>query len=97
MVEFRWHTNVQFLMFERVLSKYRVKSLPSMHDNRTSSIKPMYDERSEGYDNSFHIRQAQEYIGCGKPSEGETLLDLACGTGLLILLTKKQVGRGRVV
>ena len=68
-----------------------------MHDNPTKSMKAIYDERSEDYDNSFHIRLPQEYIGCVKLSEGETLLNLACGTGLVILLAKKQVGLSRVM
>ncbi|CAF9911756.1 hypothetical protein IMSHALPRED_010565 [Imshaugia aleurites] len=69
-------------------------------DNATNPIKEIYDERSEGYDdsnNSLHVRQAQEYIKRAELQEGETVLDLACGTGLVTLLAKKQVRRGRVV
>ncbi|CAD6565558.1 MAG: hypothetical protein ASARMPRED_007327 [Alectoria sarmentosa] len=72
-----------------------------MHDkNATHMIKAIYDERSESYDdsnNSHHIRQAQEYIECAQLKEGEAVLDLACGTGLVTLLAKRRVGRGRVV
>lgn len=62
-------------------------------------VKAMYDERSEHYDDSkFHVLLAQEYIQLATPKDGEKVLDLACGTGLVTLLAKKEVGeRGRVV
>ena len=66
-------------------------------DNATNSIKGFYDERSEDYDDSNNSHHAQEYIKRAELKEGETVLDLACGTGLVTLLAKKQVRRGRVV
>lgn len=69
-----------------------------MDESYIDSIKAMYDERSAHYDDSFHVRLAQDYIKFAKLQEGEMLLDLACGTGLVSLLAKKEVGgRGYVV
>ncbi|OAP56140.1 hypothetical protein AYL99_09319 [Fonsecaea erecta] len=62
-------------------------------------VKSMYDERSEQYDeNDVHVRQAQDYITWADLKEGENLLDLACGTGLVAIGAKQVVGTsGRVV
>ena len=68
-----------------------------MHGDNTSAIKNIYDERSEKYDNYIHTRLAQEHIENAKLNEGETVLDLACGTGLVTILAKQKVGLGRVV
>ncbi|KAL8786516.1 MAG: hypothetical protein Q9213_002743 [Squamulea squamosa] len=64
----------------------------------SQSIQAIYNERSSTYDDSLvHVRQAQEYIQCAKPKEGQSVLDLACGTGLVTLLAKEQVGQGKVI
>ncbi|KAF8854894.1 S-adenosyl-L-methionine-dependent methyltransferase, partial [Acephala macrosclerotiorum] len=44
-----------------------------------------YNRRASTYDadTTFHWRLAQEYIEYVKPKAGESLLDLACGTGLV--------------
>lgn len=61
-------------------------------------IRSIYDERSEKYDASFHGLLAEEYIRIAQPREGERVLDLACGTGLVTLLAEERVGtRGHVV
>jgi ubiquinone/menaquinone biosynthesis C-methylase UbiE len=59
----------------------------------------MYDERSEQYDdNDVHIRQARDYVSWAGLKPGESVLDLACGTGLVTLGAKREVGAtGRVV
>ncbi|KAL8856239.1 MAG: hypothetical protein Q9178_007156 [Gyalolechia marmorata] len=62
------------------------------------SIPAIYNERSSTYDDSlFHNRQAHEYIQCAKLQEGQSVLDLACGTGLVTLLAKDAVGEGKVI
>lgn len=59
----------------------------------------MYDERSEQYDeNSVHVQQAQDYVAWAELKQGDSLLDLACGTGLVAWGAKRQVGStGHVV
>lgn len=70
-----------------------------MAQSHLDSVKSMYDERSEQYDeNQVHVKQAQDYIQWASPKKGESLLDLACGTGLVALSAKPQVGEsGHVV
>ena len=68
-----------------------------MHNNAIDAIKTLYNDRADGYEDPFHTRQAQEFIECAKLKDGESVLDLACGTGLLTIPAKKQVGRGTVV
>lgn len=70
-----------------------------MAQSHLDSVKSMYDERSEQYDeNQVHVKQAQDYIQWASPKRGESLLDLACGTGLVALSAKTEVGNsGHVV
>ncbi|KIY02157.1 uncharacterized protein Z520_02295 [Fonsecaea multimorphosa CBS 102226] len=70
-----------------------------MSQSQLDVVKSMYDERSEQYDeNDVHVRQAQDYITWADLKEGENLLDLACGTGLVAIGAKSVVGpSGRVV
>jgi ubiquinone/menaquinone biosynthesis C-methylase UbiE len=70
-----------------------------MTESRTDSIKAMYDERSGHYDGaSFHVRLAQDYVRFAALQEGESVLDLACGTGLVTLPAKEAVGKeGHVI
>lgn len=50
-----------------------------------ASIAKSYDTRAPTYDTatSFHSHLASEYVKYANPQPGETLLDLACGTGLV--------------
>ncbi|KAM3070603.1 hypothetical protein ACMFMF_008056 [Clarireedia jacksonii] len=44
-----------------------------------------YDDRAEKYDThtTFHAKLAREYVEFVEPKEGERVLDLACGTGMV--------------
>ncbi|KAI9807385.1 MAG: hypothetical protein M1833_000129 [Piccolia ochrophora] len=69
-----------------------------MADGRAQSLAIIYNERSASYDDSFHPRQAADFIDGGKLKPGDSVLDLACGTGLVSLLAKQCVGgNGRVL
>ncbi|OOF98412.1 hypothetical protein ASPCADRAFT_142604 [Aspergillus carbonarius ITEM 5010] len=66
--------------------------------SQVSLIQSIYDERSENYDNSHHGALAEAYIHTAEPKDGESVLDLACGTGLVSFLAEKKVGpSGHVV
>ena len=68
-----------------------------------AAISDIYKSRSATYDsgsNSLHVRQTKTYLSHLKPylHPGASLLDLACGTGLLTIPAKSIVGtHGRVV
>jgi ubiquinone/menaquinone biosynthesis C-methylase UbiE len=51
----------------------------------TPSIPDLYNSRAETYDDktTFHRRLAEECVQYANPQPGESLLDLACGTGLV--------------
>ncbi len=53
-----------------------------------SSVAAAYDTRAPNYDNatSFHHKLARQYLSYANPQPGESLLDLACGTGLVTFL-----------
>lgn len=73
---------------------------PSPSSNMTAStstsIKAIYNQRSPTYDTSstspFHIRQARDYIHLAALQPSFSVLDLACGTGLVTILAKQSVG-----
>jgi len=54
----------------------------------TPSIPELYNKRASEYDDktTFHRRIAAEYVKYANPEPGESLLDLACGTGLVAFL-----------
>ena len=63
----------------------------------TADIIRIYDARSAGYDtehNSLHLRQTQYYLTYLQPfpQPHASLLDLACGTGLLTLPAASKIG-----
>ncbi|KIX01878.1 uncharacterized protein Z518_09605 [Rhinocladiella mackenziei CBS 650.93] len=70
-----------------------------MSQMRLDSVRSMYDERSEQYDeNTVHVRQAQDYLEWAQLKRGESVLDLGWGTGLVTLGAKRAVGEsGHVV
>ncbi|KAF1344998.1 S-adenosyl-L-methionine-dependent methyltransferase [Delphinella strobiligena] len=68
-----------------------------MSTSNASAIQSIYDERSEGYDDSFHGELASDFVEWADLREGDSLLDLACGTGLVTIPAKKEVKNGRVV
>jgi ubiquinone/menaquinone biosynthesis C-methylase UbiE len=74
-----------------------------MSTSNTVAISEIYNARSATYDSSnnyHHVRQTKSYLSHLTPylHPGASLLDLACGTGLLTLPAKSFVGaHGRVV
>ncbi|KAL8993868.1 MAG: hypothetical protein Q9169_006023 [Polycauliona sp. 2 TL-2023] len=70
-----------------------------MPTNPHPSIPAIYTERSSTYDSApFHPRQAQEYILRANLTPGQSILDLACGTGLVTIPAKQRVGTtGKVI
>jgi ubiquinone/menaquinone biosynthesis C-methylase UbiE len=71
----------------------------SQSQSHIDSVRSIYDERSEQYDESeVHVKQAQDYCRWAGLRSGESVLDLACGTGLVALGAKRQVtATGHVV
>ncbi|KAI4090974.1 MAG: hypothetical protein LQ339_008221 [Xanthoria mediterranea] len=72
---------------------------PTTDSDTNANIKAIYTERSSTYGaSSFHPRQAKEYIHRANLKPGDSVLDLACGTGLVTILAKQHVGpAGRVI
>lgn len=58
----------------------------------------LYDTRAPQYDDSFHPRFARNMVELAKLKPGESVLDLACGTGLATFAASTAVGsHGKVV
>ncbi|KAL8896858.1 MAG: hypothetical protein Q9192_002866 [Flavoplaca navasiana] len=73
-----------------------------MTTDASATIKAIYPKRSSTYksasQSSFHFRQAQEYIQRANLQPAQSVLDLACGTGLVTIPANQQVGpTGKVV
>lgn len=63
-----------------------------MPRNQSQDAKDLYDNRAASYDDSWHPRFAKHMIELARLEPGETVLDLACGTGLATLEASKAVG-----
>ncbi|KAF2733476.1 S-adenosyl-L-methionine-dependent methyltransferase [Polyplosphaeria fusca] len=58
----------------------------------------LYEGRSADYDNTWHVSFAERFASHVNFSQGQHVLDLACGTGLLTYIEADAVGpTGRVV
>lgn len=76
----------------------RLHTFTQMASSKASLVAAIYDERSSKYDDSFHPRQAEDFVKWAELQPGQSVLDLCCGTGLVTLLAKQAVGpKGRVV
>lgn len=62
----------------------------------SSSIPALYNARAAQYDDktTFHRSLAAEIFRCANPQPGESLLDLACGTGLVSFLFARKLQSG---
>lgn len=73
-------------------------SLTNMSRNQTQDAQELYDSRASVYDDSHHPRFARHMTELAKLQPGESVLDLACGTGLVSFSASEAVGPdGRVV
>ena len=80
------------VLLERLNASTRMASL------KASRVATIYDERSSKYDESFHPRQAEDFIKWAELQPGQNVLDFCCGTGLVTILARQAVGsKGRVV
>ncbi|MCJ1399746.1 hypothetical protein MMC11_002948 [Xylographa trunciseda] len=69
-----------------------------MEEKPGASVAQIYDARSEHYDTAFHARIAEDFVEWANLRPGDSVLDLAAGTGLVALPAKRKVGpSGRVV
>jgi len=69
-----------------------------MAQEHQASVAQIYDARSEQYDTAFHIRIAEDFVEWASLRPGDSVLDLAAGTGLVALPAKRKVGpSGRVI
>ncbi|KZF19104.1 S-adenosyl-L-methionine-dependent methyltransferase [Xylona heveae TC161] len=56
------------------------------------TTKDMYNARSGKYEDSFHPRHARDFVQWSDIQPGHSVLDLACGTGLVSFPAVQQVG-----
>lgn len=64
-----------------------------MKRNQVKYTQDLYDVRAKTYDASFHKRFSSHLVQLANPQPGESLLGLACGTGLVTFSTSKLVGK----
>ncbi|MCJ1318628.1 hypothetical protein MMC15_003958 [Xylographa vitiligo] len=55
-------------------------------------MEQMFGSRAASYDNAFHRQMADDYLEWINLEPGETLIDMACGTGLISIPAKRLVG-----
>ncbi|KAL1586749.1 hypothetical protein WHR41_04685 [Cladosporium halotolerans] len=68
-----------------------------MKRNQVKDAHDLYDVRAKTYDASFHKRFSSHIVQLANPQPGESVLDLACGTGLVTCNTSNLVGKSRYV
>lgn len=61
------------------------------------AITTLYDQRCEIYSETWHEALASDYVLWTSPTEGQTVLDLACGTGMVTRRFQQVVGANGVV
>lgn len=61
-------------------------------ESQVESAKRLYDGRSENYNDSHHPAFAKYTVEYLNPSTGASILDLACGTGLVTFAAAEAVG-----
>lgn len=65
---------------------------------QAESARRHYEGRAPGYDHSWHPSYARRFCDNLDIAPGESILDLACGTGLITFLEVQRVGpSGRVI
>jgi ubiquinone/menaquinone biosynthesis C-methylase UbiE len=60
--------------------------------SQAASAKQMYDARSSKYEDSWHPTFVNKIVDLLDLQQGEKVLDLACGTGLVTFATARKVG-----
>jgi ubiquinone/menaquinone biosynthesis C-methylase UbiE len=70
-----------------------------MASDRLTQLRGIYDERAPMYDqdNSFHAKQAADYLKWMSLKSGHNVLDLACGTGAITVPASQAVGPSGIV
>lgn len=63
-----------------------------MAETQPEAAKRMYNARAFNYDNSWHPSFAQKVTSIADPQPGDSVLDLACGTGLITFDAAARVG-----
>ncbi len=66
-------------------------------NDRLSKIAALYNGRSATYDSSWHSEATREYTSLANLRAGSTVLDVACGTGLITLAAASDVGPTGIV
>ncbi|MCJ1281784.1 hypothetical protein MMC26_001107 [Xylographa opegraphella] len=65
---------------------------PQERLNNEAAMERIFGSRARFYDNPFHRQMADDYLGWIDLEPGQTLIDMACGTGLISIPAKRLVG-----